>query len=241
MNSALQEIFRQLNEQREAIQALQAENKGLIAANQQGGKQRFPSQWKAGIIQYPGCFAFPMSVEIEMQSKGNTPFGTAVEESTGSMKFDISDPCYLTNITASLVKTNGTIGEDPAIPDPGIGYFRPLSMDCCSPLSPVEGQPAYHYFCDFEFQLWLDAKQLVITYGWLPSTLLQTDRKKGFILPIEYKVKHNETLHVKAQPLRAVQKIGDGFNLKFQAHFYKMLPSPKKIIDAMNQAEDLEL
>jgi hypothetical protein len=235
----IQEIFRQLNEQRDEINKLKTENKELLVSLKTGGTTtKFPRQFKAGIIKYPGCFPFPMSLEIEMEGKTKSPFGQSIEESNGSLKFDIDDPTFLTNITASLKKTHGLIEE---LPDPGIGFFRPLAMDCCNPTSPVEGQPATDYFCDHEWKAYLDAKQWVFTYHWMPSTLFQTDNKLGFRLPIQYEVKKNDTLHMVAKPLRQVAKEGDGYELKYQVHCYKMLPDPKAVIDAMNQAESLQL
>lgn len=249
MNAAMQNLFNQLNEQREAIQRLSGEVSALRAGA--GGLAarllQFPEIYWPGVIKYPDCKPWNMIFEIEMESKSGEPFGVAVEESVGTSKFDIDDPVYLVALRAAMYKSHGTIGQ--GLPDPGIGYWRPLSMDCCNPGTPLgfTQEPAVpvpvNYFCDFEWKAHFDTKQRIITYEWAPSTFLQTDNKRGYVLPIQQEMKKNETLTITAQPLRAVQNDdetgpdGQGYTLKFYAITYKMLPDPDKVIDRMNQAE----
>lgn len=222
------------------ISTLKAQLQSAIA---NGAKISFPSQWRAGIIDYPGYMPFPFIQEIELSSKSKAPFGRSIELSVGSIKIDIDLPVYLERLTAHLVKTEGEVPGDPdPIEDPGLGYFLPPSFrgwrifpfftDGLGANIPIQ-----RYLCDFYWRAYFEKKQKNITNDFLPSTVLDGDEQGGFKFDCEYPVKRGETLTIEAQPVKAIANSTDGFKVVFNAHFIKMLLDPTKIAKAQAEAE----
>jgi hypothetical protein len=247
MNNYQQHIFGQLNDLAAKNAAMQQQietfKAQLQAAIAKGAKISFPSQWKAGVIAYPGYMPFPFIQEIEFKSKSGAPFGRSVEISVGSIKIDIDLPVYLERFTASLIKTHGEVpGEPDPIEDPGLGYFLPLSFRGWR-INPffVDGIgnniPLQRYLCDFYWRAYFEKKQKNITNDFLPSTVLDGDEQQGFKFDCEYPVKRGETLTIEAQPVKAIPNSTDGFKVTFNAHFIKMLLDPSKIAKAQAEAE----
>lgn len=241
MNPTIQNIFQQINELR------------TIIANQDKKLElKFPQQQLAGVIKWPGLVPFPFVKDLVLNPSDGDPtsFGAAVVESVATYQIDVDRPVYLKRITAGLMRTltvDRGEQEDPLV----FRHYAPLSSDnpeaLCRRLfintieEPDELLTCYPISLDFMWQMFLDAEEKKITPDWVPSQLLNGDRKEyGYLLTCEYELKRGETLTLTAIPLYAIQQVNPAitvqYELHMQLHMYKMLYSSETIMNAQAQA-----
>lgn len=238
MNPTVNEIFRQLAEQKEAI------------LNLQSAKQREPRPEG----DHPGCVRFPQMRPVPFinnmilvpLSGNSSSFGQTIEEATVQYSIDVDNPVYLDRITAGLKRTvSFSEGrEDPLV----FTHWAPLSSDSLEALcrryfaDTISGQVdilrvCYPISLDFSWSLFVGQEEKKLTSDYLPSTLLFGDNKyRGFKFEVPYLLKKSEALTVKAVPLRTIQSddqdVEVTFELHFQLHLTKMIPDAEKIIAA---------
>ena len=174
----------------------------------------FPSQFHAGVIDWPNRYPFPMVLTQELVTSEGESYGTNNAEARTSFSLDVSNPTYITSIGFNLwrVSVDGQQGAT-------TGWFLPLS-GFRAPLIDVANQQ--YTGRDFYWSIFTSSNDIMWQTGRRSSDQANADDRRGYKLPIEYQARRNDVLIVVAQPLAPpVEDVV--YRLEAVIHCYKML------------------
>jgi len=174
----------------------------------------FPSQFHAGIIDFPNRYPFPMVLTRELTTSEGESFGTSNAEVRGSFSLDVSNPTYITSIGFNLFRIT-VDGQS----DATCGFFLPLSGFRAPLIDPAAQQYTGR---DFYWTVFTSSNDIMWQTGQRSSDQANGDQRRGYILPIEYQARRNDVLIVAAQPIAPPQP-DVVYRLEAVLHCYKML------------------
>ena len=174
---------------------------------------QFPAQWKAGIIQWPNRWAFPMVLTEELLVFNGTSYGTTNDVARASFQIDVSNPTYVTHISFNLFQpdVNGNTGR--------IGMWLPLGAT----RDPFPAAANPYIGRDFRWRVFTSSNDIMWQTGWRTSDQCNGDGREGYKLPIEFQLRRNDTLNVEVQPIGPVPDPARTYTLEVALHCYKML------------------
>ncbi len=176
---------------------------------------QFPSQWKAGVVDWPNRYVFPMVLTQELTTFDAQGYGNTNNVARCQFQMDVSNPTYLVAISFNLFRPNvaGNAGF--------IGSWLPLG----STRQPFVAAGAFADYTgrDFRWRVTTSSNDLMWQTGWRSSDQCNGDERKGYVLPVEYELRRNDTLQVEVQPIGAVPAPEQFFTLEAVLHCYKML------------------
>jgi hypothetical protein len=130
-------------------------------------------------------------------------------------QMDVSNPTYLVAISFNLFRPDvaGNAGL--------IGAWLPLG----STRQPFVAAGAFADYTgrDFRWRVTTSSNDLMWQTGWRSSDQCNGDERKGYVLPVEYELRRNDTLQVEVQPIGPVPAPAEFFTLEAALHCYKML------------------
>lgn len=203
-------LYQMMNELKVSVDTLHKQSREL--------KLDWPTQFRHGLMRYPDLYPFPMVLQVELRTAGDTGFGLTNALAFARVQLDIDHPTILEAVSADLWKPEG-------VDQAGLlGTYLPLS----SQRSPL----AYDYNLagtgyqgrDFQWRVRTSADNRVWQTGWRSSAQLDGDHRRGYILNTEYEFRRNDTLIIEAQPIGPVADPAQEHTLNFYLHTYKMLP-----------------
>ncbi len=177
---------------------------------------QYPSQWKAGVIDWPNRYPMPMVFTQEMTANDGTGYGTTNGVVRCSIQIDISNPTYLTAISFNLYRPDvaGNSGL--------IGVWLPLG----GTRQPFVAVGALNDYTgrDFRWSAKANSNDLLWQTGMRTSDQCNGDDRRGYILPVEQELRRNDTISLEAEPIGPiVGNPAQTFVLEAVLHCYKML------------------
>lgn len=176
---------------------------------------QYPSQWRAGIIEWPDRYPFPMVLTQELLTDTQASYGTTNVTCRANMLMDVTNPTYITAISFNLWRpvVDGNNGLQ--------GVWLPLGgtrqpFVAAGALGDYTGR-------DFQWRVQTASNDILWQTGWRTSDQCNGDERKGYILPAEYEVRRNDVVSVEVQPIGAVPDPAETFRLEVVLHVYKML------------------
>tara|TARA_Y100001963_G_scaffold142011_1_gene210970 strand:+ start:1080 stop:1691 length:612 start_codon:yes stop_codon:yes gene_type:complete len=191
---------------------------------------KFPSQFRAGCVEFPDLVPFPQVYNVEMFQPNGQPYQTgttAVVRCRGQVTTDIACPTYVWAVSFDLVR----VAQDPlANPILPINTYLPLSSQSQS-FVPASGAPLTVAYTgnDFRWRIRTSSDGLMWQSGfeWRSSAQCQNTSPwgggQGYIFPAEYRMNRNDTIQVEVEPLAAPPSTEDEFQLIANVHLYKMV------------------
>lgn len=176
---------------------------------------QYPSQWRAGIIDWPDRYAFPMVLTEELRTFDAATYGTTNTVARAQFQIDVSNPTYLTAVSFNLFRPD--VNQNPGL----VGSWLPLG----STRQPFVAAAALGDYTgrDFRWRVQTSSNDIVWQTGWRTSDQCNGDERRGYILPVEYELRRNDTLLVEVQPIGPAPNPAETFTLEVALHCYKML------------------
>ncbi len=160
---------------------------------------RFPSEYRAGIIEYPDLVAHPFfwgAYEITEGAQGNLPFATAGGQASFVLNLDLIYS-YIRRVHFFMFRSQAPNGD--GAPNLVVGDWIPVSSKNVYVLGPTDQAQAF----PFEFRLRSGSNVEQWQTQWIPSSVLERVDQEGYPLPVEYKAYNKDTITIEARPLRA--------------------------------------
>lgn len=196
-----------------ALARTQEQMAELISLNKTASQ--FPSQFHAGVIDYPDRYPFPFVLTNELLTSEGASYGTNNARVRSSFSMDVSNPTYITSIGFNLfrVSVDGN-------PDATTGFYLPLS-GFRSPLIDTVNQQ--YLGRDFRWTIFTSSNDIMWQTGFRSSDQANADDRLGYKLPIEFQVRRNDVLIVEAEPIAPPPQETVVYHLEAVLHCYKML------------------
>lgn len=176
---------------------------------------QYPAQWRAGLIEWPDRYAYPMVLTQELLASDGTTYGTTNTLCRATLTMDVSNPTYLKAISFNLWRP--IVNNAPGL----LGTYLPLG----STRQPFVAAAALGDYTgrDFRWQISTASDNMMWQTGWRTSDQCNSDDRGGYILPVEFELRRNDVVTIEVEPIGAVPDPAETFHLEVALHVYKMM------------------